>query len=174
MDVALTRGLLAVASTDLFCKVIFLPGGNALNLGSSIRQARMGIPMPKPAPTHKSWHSWTDRMTGGQSGIWLAGSEEYRLPAGCHLWRESPYDLRTGDPQTEGIPAGDAGAAGCDSIHGHRSREIGNLTTDFFRAASCGILSSRGGLHCGHFISSRTLRYAAGRRKSHDQPTTSK
>jgi len=47
------------------------------------------------------------------------------------LWREFPVDLRTGDPQTEGIPAGDAAAASCDSIYGHHCRGIGKLTAAF-------------------------------------------
>ena len=40
MDVASTRELLAVASTDLFCTVIFLLGDNALNVESEREEAR--------------------------------------------------------------------------------------------------------------------------------------
>ena len=108
MDVALTTGLLAVASTDLFCIVIFLLGGNASNVESergadrtygktgkssgeaflfwwrvpSIQQARGGFPMPEMLHPPTSWLTETARMTGRPTGTHLAGSARKRVPAG--------------------------------------------------------------------------------------------
>ena len=107
MDVALTTGLLAVASTDLFCDVIFQLWGKPSNVrteregGSNPGQIRQilwghisiwwrvpstpqaGIRQPQVAATNPdSWYQDTRilRMPGRQSGTVLAGSAEKSTP----------------------------------------------------------------------------------------------
>ena len=131
MDVALTRELLAVASTGLLC--LRWLGENAGCRGSEGLGRKDG---------------------SGRTLDFVArpGMPEFPTAATCGTCP------RSGDQQTEGNPAGDAGAASCDSIYVHRCRGAGGLDVNFIPAASCGFHSNGGDAHSLHSISGTTLK----------------
>ena len=140
MDVGSTRELLAVASTDLLC-LRWLPENRRM-----------------PGSQKGKQRDWSNRTL-----------RSLTRPAMPELITAATRGTHpgSGDQQTEGNPAGGAGAASCDSIYVHHCREIGTLAVHFIHAASCGMLWNWVGYHYCLFISgitSKVMRRRAGRR----------